>query len=183
MRPSSRLKAAPFLRLKIALPPHVALVSHSSLGRSSVQTLGTREPRSTEELKSLLLSLRFTACLSSSPECLVSHLSPQVTESPPQIGPNDWRIILMHCLVLAMVGLKLGAVIVNKNLVGSTLPSSIEWHNPLPDPCIPHQHTNMTYPSLVDSHFIIHNRILALSWSHPWRGNEFLGVSLTNCMG
>lgn len=43
----------------------------------------------------------------------------------------------MHCLVLAMVGLKLGAVIVIKNLVGSTLPSSIEWHNSPPDPCIP----------------------------------------------
>lgn len=69
----------------------------------------------------------------------------------------------MRCLVLAMVGLKLGAVIVIKNLVGSSLPSSIEWHNPPPDPCTPHQHTNVTNPSLVDSHFIIHNRILALA--------------------
>lgn len=69
----------------------------------------------------------------------------------------------MHCLVLAMVSLKLEAVIVIKNLVRSSLPSSIEWHNPLPDPCTPRQHTNMTNPSLVDSHFIIHIRILALA--------------------
>lgn len=69
----------------------------------------------------------------------------------------------MHCFVRAMVGLKLGAVIVIKNLVGSTLLSSIEWHNPPPDPCIPRQHTNVTNPSLVDSHFIFHNRILALT--------------------